>query len=157
MPAVATRLRLALRKASSLSPGDWWRMALGQVALFRALWDVRTRPRGELVRLDPGSQVSAPAADPHRLARARVVALGVSRAAAYGVFHPTCLVRSLAIVRRFHAEGIQGGAVRVGVARRAGAFTAHAWVEIDGEVVGDDEGTVERYASLDDLHVTPGP
>jgi hypothetical protein len=161
MVQVGPRLRNALRKGRELSPRDWWRLALGQVALIRAYVDVRTRPRGDLVRRP--ADTSAPTAPPSgsregpRLEEARRVALGVTRASAYGVFTPTCLVRSLAICRRLETEGIPGAVVRVGVAKRSGRFVAHAWVEYAGEVIGDDEDTVERYASFDDLHVSTRP
>lgn len=153
---MAAPLRSALSKARGLSPRDWWRFLLGQVALLRAYRDVRTRPQGELVNSSSGATPRRVAA-PERLDEVRRVVLGVSRASAYGVFTPTCLVRSLAICRRLEEEGIPGGEVKVGVARRNGKFTAHAWVEYAGEVVGDDEGTVERYASFDDLKVNTRP
>lgn len=153
---MAAPLRSALRKARGLSPRDWWRFLLGQVALLRAYRDVKTRPQGELVNAS-GATINRASASPERLDDVRRVVLGVSRASAYGVFSPTCLVRSLAICRRLEAEGIPGGEVKVGVARRNGKFTAHAWVEYAGEVVGDDEGTVERYASFDDLKVSTRP
>ena len=89
--------------------------------------------------------------------RARNVARGITRAARYGVFTPTCLVRSMAIARRFGDEGILGGVVRVGVARRNGQFVAHAWVEFDGEVIGDDASAVDRYEPLDELQLTSRP
>ncbi|MCC6318861.1 MAG: lasso peptide biosynthesis B2 protein [Gemmatimonadaceae bacterium] len=146
-----------LGKAARLTPRDWWRLLLGQVALLRARRDVRTRPQGELVTTGPADARSGSAADPQRIDEVRRVVLGVSRASVYGVFHPTCLVRSLAICRRLDAEGLPGSAVRVGVARRQGKFMAHAWVEYAGEVVGDDEGTVDRYASFDDLQVSTRP
>jgi hypothetical protein len=47
--------------------------------------------------------------------------------------------------------------VRVGVARRAGKFTAHAWVEFAGVVLGDDEDTADRYQSLDELQISTRP
>lgn len=153
---MAAPLRSALHKARGLSPRDWWRFLLGQVALLRAYRDVKTRPQGELVKPSGASGAGA-SASPERLDDVRRVVLGVSRASVYGVFSPTCLVRSLAICRRLEEEGIPGGEVKVGVARRNGKFTAHAWVEYAGEVVGDDEGTVERYASFDDLKVSTRP
>ena len=153
------RLRDALRKGRDLSPRDWWRLAAGQAALIRAYLDVRTRPRGDLVTRHTGVTAAThpTSAGESRLDEARRVALGVTRASAYGVFRPTCLVRSLAICRRLDREGIPGSVVRVGVARRSGKFVAHAWVEYAGEVIGDDEDTVERYASLEDLHVSIRP
>jgi hypothetical protein len=32
-------------------------------------------------------------------------------------------------------------------------FSAHAWVEYAGEVVGDDAARVQRFSSVDDLTV----
>lgn len=92
-----------------------------------------------------------------QLARGRAVALGVSRAARYGLFHPTCLVQSLAITRRLGAERVDGAVVRVGVAKRNGEFVAHAWVELGGEVIGDDASAVERYEPLDELQISHRP
>lgn len=147
------RLRVALPKAASLSPADWWRMWLGQVALLRALRDVRDRPQGELTRKHQAAGQPRPVS-PSERARARLTVLGVTRAAAYGLFTPTCLVKSMAITRRLEDEGIPGALLRVGVARRNGQFVAHAWVELGGEVIGDDASSVERYEPMDGLHVT---
>jgi len=128
-------------------------MWLGQIALLRALRDVRNRPQGDLVRKDVDASVARPVT-PEERARARAVVLGVTRAAAYGLFVPTCLVKSMAISRRLKDAGVAGGVLRVGVARRNGQFVAHAWVELGGEVIGDDAASVERYEPLDDLRVT---
>jgi hypothetical protein len=128
-------------------------MWLGQVALLRALRDVRNRPQGDLVRKEVDATAPRPVT-PEEQARARAVVLGVSRAATYGLFVPTCLVRSMAISRRLKDAGVLGGVLRVGVARRNGQFVAHAWVELGGEVIGDDAASVERYEPLDDLQVT---
>jgi hypothetical protein len=100
--------------------------------------------------------LTTPVTDEARRA-ARRVALGVSRAADHGVFTPTCLVRSMAITSRLLREGIEGGTLRVGVARRNGEFVAHAWVEFGGEVIGDDASAVERYEPLDGLQLTSRP
>lgn len=154
---MAAPLRTALRKARRLSPRDWWRFLLGQVALLRAWRDVKTRPQGELTNTTGQVSTGAALASPERLDEVRRVVLGVSRAAAYGIFSPTCLVRSLAIARRLEEEGLPGSEVKVGVARRNGKFLAHAWVVYAGEIVGDDEGTVDRYASFDDLKVSTRP
>jgi hypothetical protein len=139
-----------------LTPREIWRAGAGQLALLRARRDVRRRPQGELVH-----KASAPRVVTHvpeeQLARGRAVALGVSRAARYGLFHPTCLVQSLAITRRLGAERVDGAVVRVGVAKRNGEFVAHAWVELGGEVIGDDASAVERYEPLDELQISHRP
>ncbi len=157
MTASLRRLRSVLHRAARLPAADWWSAWLGQVALLRARRDVRSRPQGELVRNDPRPPVfSRPVSEQARRA-ARAVALGVSRAAAHGVFTPTCLVKSMAITSRLQREGIEGGILRVGVARRNGEFVAHAWVEFGGDVIGDDASAVEGYEPLDGLQLTSRP
>jgi hypothetical protein len=37
-----------------------------------------------------------------------------------------------------------------------GAFTAHAWTEYAGEVLGDDLAHVGRFDNLTNLHVSHG-
>ena len=149
---VTRPLLQALRKAPRLSIGDWGRVAIGFRALQRAIRDVKDRPQGEFVTRADGSTTTA---DPGRLPEARAIALGVSRAAAYGPLHPTCLAQSLAIQRCLQDKGIEGGRIRVGVARQRGKFVAHAWVEFAGEVIGDDRASVDRYEPFDDMHVKP--
>ena len=154
-PPVTPPLLQALRKAHRLTFGDWGRVAIGFRALQRAMRDVKDRPQGDFVTRADGPAATA---DPARLPEARSIALGVSRAAAYGPLHPTCLAQSLAIQRCLHDRGIDGGRIRVGVARQRGKFVAHAWVEFAGEVIGDDRASVDRYEPFDDMHVKPtGP
>ncbi len=149
---VVTSLRQALRKAHTLSPADWLRVLRGHAALRRAMQDVRDRPQGDFVRR---TAENVALGRPEDLPRARAIALGVSRAAAYGFLKPTCLAQSLAIQRCLETARIPGGRIRVGVARRRGTFIAHAWVEFAGEVIGDDRASVDRYEPMDEMHVVP--
>lgn len=48
----------------------------------------------------------------------------------------SCLPRSLALVALLRGRGVDA-ALRIGVAKEAGLTRAHAWVEIDGAVVGE--------------------
>jgi hypothetical protein len=84
----------------------------------------------------------------NRVEDARRVALAVNRAAAFGLFRPRCLARSMALRQLLNEDGIEGAHVRVGVQLTQGRFVAHAWVEYGGEVVGDDPASVSRYAPL---------
>ena len=128
------------------------RLLQAQIALIRARIEVRRRPQGELV---------AAANVPERPHTARLdqrqdaerIGQSVSRAAKYGLFRPTCLVRSIAISNLLRKQGISGGRIRVGVGMRDGKFVAHAWVEYDGIVIGDDDSVVGRFETIDDLKV----
>jgi hypothetical protein len=52
-------------------------------------------------------------------------------------------------------RGIRGAIVRVGVRRQAGEFLAHAWVEVDGQTLGDADDHVGSFVPLTNLEVRP--
>lgn len=51
---------------------------------------------------------------------------------------PNCLERSLVLMRVIHQFGVEAQ-LRFGVRTRGGGLEFHAWVEADGDVVGDRE------------------
>ncbi len=144
----------AIRNIGWLSPDVWREMVLGQRALAFARDDLKNRPVGALLRVDDGSTTSAESADAATIRRARLIADGVTRASKYLWGSSTCLSRSIAIQKRLNDEGIHGGDLRVGVARQNGKFVAHAWVELDGRVIGDDPIAVQMYSPLDGLSIS---
>jgi len=79
--------------------------------------------------------------------------LAVERAADYGVFRANCLVRAVALQRLLEARGFPGSAVRVGARVDRGHFTAHAWVEYAGHVLGDRDWHVQRFTPLAPIEV----
>jgi hypothetical protein len=142
--------RRALPKVRSLEWGDWKDMMRAQIALLRAQRDLRSLPTGELVReetVPTGASITDRADD------ARRIALAINRAATYGAFRPKCLVRSRALRQLLDRAGIAGAEVRVGVQLSNGHFSAHAWVEYGGQVVGDDPAFVARFSPITELHV----
>lgn len=78
------------------------------------------------------------------------VAWAVSRASAYGLFRPRCLVRSLAIQRMLRRRGITSSSLGIGVRVQQGSFEAHAWVELDGAIVGDTPAHVQSFTRITD-------
>jgi len=120
-----------------------------QWALLAARGMVRNRPVGSLATPTVGN----PAADPARLPEARRLALAVVRAASFGVFRPQCLVRSVALSQMLADRGISGALVRVGVRRKNGEFSAHAWVELAGETLGDADDHVGSFVPMTNLDV----
>ena len=68
------------------------------------------------------------------------------RAAGRRVPGATCLVSSLALQRLLSRHG-HASELHIGVARRDGAFAAHAWVVCDGQVL-DGEGGDDAYTRL---------
>jgi hypothetical protein len=77
----------------------------------------------------------------------------VRRAAKYGIFRPACLVQAIAIQRLLSADGIQGAIIRVGVKQAEEGMEAHAWVELEGDVIGDSLAHVREFAPLNELSV----
>ena len=124
-------------------------MVQAQWALLAARGMVRNRPVGSLATPTVGN----PAADPARLPEARRLALAVVRAASFGVFRPQCLVRSVALSQMLADRGISGALVRVGVRRKNGEFSAHAWVELAGETLGDADDHVGSFVPMTNLDV----
>ena len=59
-----------------------------------------------------------------------------------------CLTRAIALARILGERGVKAD-VRLGVRRIDGRLDAHAWVELDGRPVNDDEAHVRRYARLE--------
>jgi transglutaminase superfamily protein len=137
------------RKIVGLSLRDWAELIQAQRALLVARGIVRNRPVGSLAT--PAE--TSPPADPGRLPEARRLALAVVRAARFGVFRPQCLVRSVALSRLLEDRGISGALVRVGVRRTNGAFSAHAWVELAGETLGDADDHVGSFVPMTNLDV----
>ncbi len=120
-----------------------------QWALLAARGIVRNRPIGSLATPTVGN----PPADPARLPEARRLALAIVRAARFGVFRPQCLVRSVALSQMLADRRISGALVRVGVRRKNGEFSAHAWVELAGETLGDADDHVGSFVPMTNLDV----
>jgi hypothetical protein len=125
------------------------------VDLLRAQWAIvrmRVRllvvPQGELLRVGATSGMPISSGD---LTRAAQLALAVERAAENGPVSNTCLVRALAIRSLLENEGIHGAIIRVGVRMGPGSFAAHAWVELEGAVIGDRREHVATFRVVDDV------
>lgn len=143
------RVRSSL-KLLSASPAEWRALVRAQLALLHARFLLSTRETGRLV--SPEGQ-PATDGDVARLAEAKVLALAVRRAAVFGLFRPTCLVQSMALVTLLQRDGITGGRIRIGVREKRGEVQAHAWVEYAGEVIGDFGEHVATFTELTDVRL----
>ena len=139
------------KKLARLSAREWVDLVQAQWALVTAQVTVRSRPVGTLAT--PVRYVGA--VDLARVPEAKRIALAIVRAARFGVFRPQCLVRSVALSRMLERRGIGGAIVRVGVRRADGQFLAHAWVELNGETLGDADDHVGSFVPLTNLEVRP--
>lgn len=147
------------RLPARLSSQEWRDLARAQAAVLRAHLVVRFTPRGRLAALaQPGAAPDVPLLPPPPPAvkrRAHALAHAVHRASRYGLTRPWCLTRAVALLHLLRAEGITGASLRVGVRREAGAFAAHAWVELAGAVV-DVAPDVSSYVPLADMALLDG-
>jgi len=150
-------------EAGTVSPRD----AIAAVAaLIRAAWDVRTRRTGRLLTSLRQDDHARPAvrngsgrrrgASRHELALARRIGDSVRYVSAGSLLRPRCLVQALAVKRLLDRRGLHGGRIRVGVRQNGDDILAHAWVEFQGQVVGDFPEEVGRYTDLRGLHVDSG-
>lgn len=150
------RVSRVLGKLARLSPREWVELLQAQYALVAAQLLVWMRPTGRLVSsTHPSDDTSSPS--PALFARAEQLALAVNRAAEYGIFRPLCLVRAVALNRMLERRGIYGSRIRIGVRMRHGRFAAHAWVEYDQRVIGDQDWHVGSFAELTDVQLVDTP
>lgn len=142
------RLSRLVRRLFSLPAREVGALALAQWYLLQARRTVRRRPKGALLR--PVEESPRPAARAAGVELSDLVT-AVNRAADYGLFRPTCLVRAVALERMIARSGAGSAVVRVGVARDREEFLAHAWIELDGSVIGDEPTHVHRFTPLHDF------
>jgi hypothetical protein len=145
---LAERVLLLTRRLFNLTPGEFGDLVAAQWYLLAALWTVRRRPRGELLRPVNGVPAAGAMRDDARLER---LAGAVDRVARFGLFRPTCLVRAVALERQIRRVNAGPAVVRVGVAQVEGQLLAHAWIELEGRVIGDEAARVRRFTPLHDF------
>ena len=82
--------------------------------------------------------------------RAHDYARRLDQASRHTPFSAQCLHRSLALYLWLRRDGIESS-VKVGVRKLDGQFKAHAWVEVNGEVVNDSAQAVAPFSMLSRL------
>jgi hypothetical protein len=145
------KIQILLLKLARLTAGEWRDLFAAQWALVLAQSALWLRPRGSLV--SPGLQDGGGESELPIDAALTRLAQAVDRAASFGPIRAQCLVRSIALARLMEARGYSGAAVRVGVVRNAERMLAHAWVEYNGAVIGDDAHRVGKFDQLPGIDV----
>jgi len=149
----ARRRAGALGGLPLLSVQDLAGVGRAQWSLLRARLSLVLTPRGHLLATVAAAHAGAgPSGD--AMARARRVALALDRAAEYGLFTPTCLVRAIALERLLLREGVAGAVVRIGARQRGGRPQMHAWIEIGGVVIGGRPEIAGTFTPLHDFTAT---
>ena len=148
---MAERALHLARRLFNITPGEFADLVLAQWYLLAALWTVRRRPRGELLKPVGPQPASGGQRDTRDSGRLERMAVAVDRVARFGVFRPTCLVRAVALESQIRRANAGPAVVRVGVSQVAGELYAHAWIELEGRVIGDELSRVRRFTPLHDF------
>jgi len=136
-----------------LGPSGWWDLAEAQIWVLHALFRLRTQEHGTLVHTGAMSGPASTAPTTGDLARAQQAVKAVDRVARLGVGRPLCLARALALQSMLERRGLRGSAIHVGVRGTPRDFSAHAWVEWGGHVLGDRPDHVAGYRRLETLTI----
>lgn len=148
MPSRDPAIVHVARRLFSLPAHEFGELLVAQGSLLRAWWTVWTRPKGALLRPVGHPDGHLNPAGEHALTR---LVVAVDRAARYGLFRPTCLVRAVALERMIARARVGPAVVKVGVLRQREELLAHAWIELDGRVVGDEPSRVSHFTPLHDF------
>jgi len=159
-----------LRKVRRLSAGERWLLAQALVLLPLTFCGVYAlgvnRWQRVLIKLTKFRSASGPDFDlaENRLRegsealpdvganakRADAIARIVEIAAHHGVYQASCLQKALvlsALLRRHRVEN----EIRFGARKEKGELQAHAWVEVGGIALNEDDGVDHRYSILGEL------
>ena len=137
-----------LRSASRLSPKDW--LLFIQAWIWLLLFDLglRTRPFPELqtfaARLIPNPTLS-PEQTENLLLTLRIA---IDRAHYNHLYPMTCLRRALTLQRLLAKRGISTE-LKIGARKDNGKLNAHAWIEYQGQTIGEPEEITERFSVLE--------
>jgi len=141
-------IRHKLSRVTSYSLEDWWIIAQSWVLLAIVDTAVRRLPFPVVqtaVRRSHKTGARSPLSAPDMVRLHRLVAV----AAGHHLCPMRCLQRTLALQWLLGRSGIQTQ-LRIGVRKEAGDFGAHAWLECDGEPIGEPEPTTLGFVSLTD-------
>jgi len=141
----ARRVARAARTALGLSIVEWATLAEAWLGLLVADVSLRTRRANVPLANPSASGTNAPDEVVERVARMLLLA------ARHHVVPMNCLRRSLALRAMLLRRDIPA-VLRLG-ARMNGGLDAHAWVEVEGRVVGDSEREVGRFTAFESRKV----
>ena len=81
-------------------------------------------------------------------AEARAAARMIEAASRNGIARGNCLSKSVALWWLLKRKGIRG-VLRIGARKAGRELEAHAWVELDGQILNDADDVRDSYAAFD--------
>ena len=130
------------------------RALISQAALILPLTEIGLRVFGFrrwkriIENFVPGRQRCQSVPDGQIRERAVRTARAVRSAELHGLSRPNCLERSMALWWMLRREGVDVD-LEIGARNQGGRFEAHAWIELDGQVLNDDVEVRTHYARFD--------
>ncbi len=106
------------------------------------------RWQATLARLAPVGSPAVKSDEAALVRQGRATARLVETAARRGLYHASCLPRSLTLWWLLRRHGIDI-ALCIGVRKNEGRFEAHAWVELQGRILNDREDVRQRFSAFD--------
>ena len=136
------RFRTSLNLARELSLADWLALVESWWVLTYYHFALRWVSLKRLMQPDlKTSNISECLSSARRLHRL------VGWAARLHLLSMTCLVQSLALRWMLRRRGI-ASQLKIGATKISGSFHAHAWLEMDGEKVGESEDAIGIFRVL---------
>ena len=141
-------MKRKLRRALSLSRGQWWILTRAWVLLLLVDLGLRILP---FTRLQKILTPKLPAVEESNLLETlptiQYLQRWVGTAARNHLYPMTCLRRALVLQWLLARQGIAVN-LRFGVRKEAGTLNAHAWLEHRGRPIGEPQRIARHYAPL---------
>jgi hypothetical protein len=139
---VTALARFRILRRSDLKP-----IARAWISLASIEFALRFRSFHRVLDEVEGVAPTATVVQPFEFGRARAYARWIDVAARHHVVRARCLHRSLVLHKWLRSEGLPS-ALRIGVRKKADGISAHAWVEMGGEILNDRPDRVAPFAAL---------
>lgn len=150
-PRLTTRIRRTLRRAIKfvvLPTEDRVVLVRAYVSLGQVDFSLRRLGFRRLIeQVGTAEVVASDQVTRSNIQRARLYARWIDVASRHHVIQAHCLHRSLALHQWLRLEHLPSQ-LRIGVRREGTGISAHAWIELGGEVVNDQAAVVARFAQL---------
>jgi len=138
-------MKAKLEIARELSLTDWLRMGEAWLTLLWLYFAIRVT---SFEKLNVPKKIQNNLNIVDGLATARDLQRLVHLASRLHLLSMTCLPRALTLRWMLNRRGIPAQ-VQIGVTKTPQGIRAHAWIEVDGQQVGEPEDVTERFQRFD--------
>jgi len=145
-----------LRQLAALSPLQWWiilvaTLTLPMIALSLKLSGFK-QTKNKISRFIPTGMADISARE-NDLSHAKLISHAVAIAGNHGVYHANCLIQSLLTWWLLGRSGIATD-LKIGVSKDPEHFSAHAWVEYQGNILINAINVEDRFSTFNSHRVS---